>query len=267
MEEELIYYSLPDQLNLDSTDILFIASDIKKIALDCRSNGILFNPNDLIDSFQKSLSKGTIVVPAYSDYLKNGDTFKQETTKPSTGALSNRVMRRKDFVRSKDPLHSVFAWGKFSKTISTIGSESSLGEGSVFEFLFKNNAKMICIDVDFQNSLTFVHYVEEKLQVNYRKAYQWSFNLQLKGEKERIKKITFYTKKPWVLTDLHQFQRDAIQNGVVKELKLGKSTIYHFQLNEIHQFIEQYIKSKNKLHRISFVELGKNIARKILRKK
>jgi len=188
------YLNLAIRLPLKPNDVLFIASDIKQIALDCRAKGEQFDVNAFIESFQSVLSEGTLIVPAYTDYLKNGSSFDHAKDRASTGALSNKVQRRKDFIRSKDPLHSVFAWGKHADEIAELDGPSSLGEGSIFDFLYKKEAKMICIDVDFQNSLTFVHYVEEKEQVSYRKPYNWNLNVVFEG-KSYAKDLIFHTKK------------------------------------------------------------------------
>lgn len=110
--DKMGYLDLASKLDLRSDDLLFIASDIKQLALDCKATGTHFDTNAFIASFQEVLSSGTIIIPAYTDYLKDGGVFDHAKAKPSTGALSNRVMRMKDFVRSNDPLHSVLVWGQ-----------------------------------------------------------------------------------------------------------------------------------------------------------
>jgi len=144
------YLSIASQLPLNKDDVLFIASDIKQIALECRAAGEPFDVNAFIESFQDVLSEGTLVVPAYTDYLKNGETFDHKKAKPSTGALSNKVQRRKDFIRSKDPIHSVFAWGKHADEIANLDNESTLGEGSIFGLLHR----------ELQNIV--MHFIERK---------------------------------------------------------------------------------------------------------
>ena len=145
------YLDLAAALPLNSNDSLFIASDVKQLALDARNEGNAFNANTFIESFQERLSAGSLLIPAYTDNLKNGDTFDHVKSKPTTGALSNKVGRRKDFIRSKDPLHSVYAWGKGASKIADLDSNSSLGEGSIFHWMHDHKAKMMCIDVHFQN--------------------------------------------------------------------------------------------------------------------
>jgi len=53
-------------------------------------------------------------------------------------------------------------------------NESSFGSDSPFAYLHREKGKMLMIGVDYQSSFTFVHYVEECRQVNYR--YIKTFN-------------------------------------------------------------------------------------------
>lgn len=259
------YLDIATQLSLKENDVLFIASDIKQLALNARAKGDSFDVNAFIESFQELLPKGTLVIPAYTDLLKPGDVFDHKKAKPTTGALSNKVMRRKDFVRSKDPLHSVFAWGKYSQEIKNMDGPSTLGKGSVFDLLFENSAKMICIDVDFQNSFTFVHYIEEKMEVNYRKAYHWSIDRLIDGVKDS-KSFIFHTKRPGVLTDLEDLQKRSVEDGVNDVFQFENSTIQFFDLGEMHAYVENYVQNGGKLYRRSAMFLAKSIAKKILKK-
>jgi len=260
------YLSIASQLPLNKDDVLFIASDIKQIALECRAAGEPFDVNAFIESFQDVLSEGTLIVPAYTDYLKNGETFDHKKAKPSTGALSNKVQRRKDFIRSKDPIHSVFAWGKHADEIANLDNESTLGEGSIFGLLHREKAKMICIDVNFQNSLTFVHHIEEKEKVSYRKNYHWQMKSIVDGN-ESNKELLFHTKKPWILTDLYGLQKKSADDGVNILFGFNNSTIQFFSLDEMHDYILKFMKSGQKLYQVSLMHFVKSIAKKILGRK
>lgn len=260
------YLELAESLPLKKNDILFIASDLGQLAKDCRARGERFDANAFIESFQSFLSDGTIVIPAYTDNLWNGDTFNYHKSRPTTGALSNKVFRRKDFVRSHDPLHSVFAWGKYAEDIEKLNAESTFGKGSIFDFLYTHKAKMICIDVHFQNSLTFVHYVEEKKGVKYRKFY----DLQLKvmdDHGEHDQKIRFHTKKPWILTDLYDLQQSMGAEGIKTNYKFGNVKIQYFELRKAHNYIVDYIHSGRRLYQVDLIHFVKRVIKKIIRKK
>lgn len=257
------YLSLASQLELKESDILFIASDVTQLALNARSTGERFDANAFIESFQSVLSSGTIVIPAYTDHLKNGGTFDHVKAKPTTGALSNKVARRKDFIRTKDPLHSVFVWGKHQEELSQLDGPSSLGKGSIFEWLYENDARMICIDVKFQNSLTFVHYVEEINKVKYRKPYHWRIERIFKEDSD-TKEIAFYSRQPWVLTDLELLQNSSLESGVNTKYLLNQSEIHAFEFRKMFDHIQGMLDRGEKLHRVSLIHFAKNIARKIL---
>jgi len=260
------YLELAESLPLNDDDILFIASDLQQLVLDCRKRDESFDVNSLIESFQKILCNGTIVIPAYTDNLWSGDKFDWETTKPTTGALSNKVFKRTDFVRSRDPLHSVLAWGKKSSDISELSSESTLGKGSIFEYLHQNNAKMICIDVHFQNSFTYVHYVEEMLQVKYRKYYNLILNVKTEGA-FKSKMVKFHTKKPWVLTDLYELQHSFNVDGIKTNYQFDQVKIQFFELDKAYDYVEGYIKSGKRLYQIDILHYLKRIVKRIIGKK
>ncbi|PWL24246.1 MAG: hypothetical protein DCO96_14695 [Fluviicola sp. XM-24bin1] len=259
------YLDLAVALPLKSNDSLFIASDVTQMALDARNDGNAFNANAFIESFQNVLSEGDLLIPAYTDNLKDGDTFDHSKSKPTTGALSNKVGRRKDFIRSKDPLHSVYAWGKSATTISELDGQSSLGEDSIFHWMHDNKAKMMCIDVHFQNSLTYVHFVEERRKVKYRKPYNWTIKRVFKEHSDE-KSFVFYSRQPWVLTDLELLQNKAIEKGVAQVFEINNATILFFEILEMHQLIESMLDNGEKLHRINLVHFAKGIAKRILGK-
>lgn len=257
------YLNLASSLPLSSTDHVFIASDVKQLALDARSDRSAFNANAFIESFQEKLSDGSLLIPAYTDDLKDGDTFDHVKSKPTTGALSNKVGRRKDFKRSKDPLHSVYVWGKGADEIVEMDGDSSLGKGSIFHWMHDHQAKMMCIDVHFQNSLTYVHFVEEQRKVRYRKPYRWTIQRIFK-ESSDDKTFTFYSRQPWVLTDLELLQNRAITSGVAQVFELKNAKVLYFDILEMHQLIEEMLDKGEKLHRISLIHFAKGVVKKML---
>jgi aminoglycoside 3-N-acetyltransferase len=258
------YTSIPTQLGLKSDDFLFISSDVYAMAKVCKTQQTPFQVDAFIDAFQQELNEGTIVIPAYTDLLQDGDVFDYSKSKPTTGAVSNKVMKRKDFVRSKDPLHSVFSWGKYQSEISKLEDESTFGKNSIFAFLHQNKGKMLIIDVDLQDSFTFVHYVEEQLQVNYRRYYTLEIIRKIAGEEEKLK-VQFHTKKPGILTDLDALQHTFIQEQVIEVYNWGNIPIFIIDLEKAYSSIEKFLQSGGKLHRFELTFYIKCIAKKFVR--
>lgn len=261
------YLKLAESLPLKDDDILFIASDLHTIARDCRKNGERFDANEFIDSFQKVLSKGTLIIPAYTDNLWSGDTFDIKKSRPTTGALSNKALRRSDFKRTMEPLHSVFVWGRDTDEVLALNPESTFGKDGIFGFLHRKKAKMICVDVHLQNSFTFVHYVEEKLKVKYRKYYHLEMDMIDENGESRSKKIAFHTKRPWILTDLYDLQQSLGADRVKQNFKFRNSKIQYFELDKAYKYVIKYIRSGKKLYHIDLTHLVKTIVKKIIGRK
>lgn len=261
------YLKLAESLPLEKDDILFVASDLHTIAMDCKARGERFDVNAFIDSFQSVLSSGTLIIPAYTDDLWSGGTFDVRNSKPTTGALSNKVFRRKDFQRTMDPLHSVFVWGRDTQEILNLNPGSTFGEDSVFGYLYRKKAKMICIDVHLQNSFTFVHYVEEKLNVKYRKHYHLHLKVIDYEGLEVEKEIDFHTKRPWILTDLYDLQQSFGADGVKQNYKFGHSKIQYFELAKAHNYVIKYIRSGKRLYQVDLTHFLKSILKKIIGRK
>lgn len=260
---EQLYTDLIDQLELHSEDTVFISSDVTKLALHFKKEGIAFSPDHLIDLLQQRLSNGTLIIPAYTDLLKNGDTFDRQRSKPTTGALSNRVFKRKDFVRTKDPLHSVFVWGKNASEIIALKDKSTFGKNSIFGYLDRSNAKMVILDVDFQDSFTFVHYIEENRKVNFRKPYHWKMIVMDQGE-QQVQEVVFYTKKPGFLVDLDDLQHELIRSRVVQKKKIFNIPVLIMELGSTGQAIEQYMDKGGKTYSFSWKIWMKQMVKKII---
>ena len=242
MSEIIPYDSIPFHLGLDADETVFIASDIGPSAMYEKSEGNVFDVNLFIDCFQKAFCYGTIVFPAYTDLLRDGDTFDSKESIPTSGALSKKVLKRREFQRTSDPLHSVLAWGRKTPEIIELKDDSTFGEGSIFSFLKQARAKMIFIDVDFNNSFTFVHYVEEALNVEYRKYFNLSIERKL-AKTTDVKQIKFHTKKPGIVTQLSKLEDDLTKEGILSVHLINNSVYKIIDLKKAYLRIEEEIKS------------------------
>lgn len=257
---------LVDSFSLKSDDCIFISSDITRLALLFRSQGSSFSVPDFIAQVQAKIPDGTLIIPAYTDYLVSGDTFDLFQSKPSTGALSNKVWKIKSFARTSDPIHSVFVWGKLQAECLQLEDDHVFGEKSIFGFLDRTSAKLIFLDVPFQTSFTYVHYVERKLNVWYRKNYRLNLFRQLEHEKQSIQRI-FHTKKRGVLTDLALLEQEFKASKIAQKLDFHSIAIISVSANDASVFIEKFVQSGKKLHRFSWREFFRRWIRVIFRKR
>jgi aminoglycoside 3-N-acetyltransferase len=260
-----LYQELVDSFGVSQNDILLISSDITNLAKHFKSSGEAFNVNTFIDTLQESMPSGTIIIPAYTDNLRNGDVFDYKKSKPTTGALSNRIGRRKDFTRTFDPIHSVYVWGSHKEEIVGLSDETAFGEKSIFGFLAKENTKFVFIDVDLQNSFTFVHYLEQKENVSYRKFYP--LEIQIKNEDIVAPKlIQFHTKKIGVSTNLYPLQKFLLDNKFLLEKEVCGARIQLSSADAMTNGVKACQNKGIKLYKFEIGLAAKQIVKRILGK-
>ena len=261
---DISFEDLPFHLNINENDTVFISADLKNIAYALKSKNKIVQIDQFIDNFKLILKNGTIVIPAYTDNLKNLGTFNYLKDKPTTGSISNKVFKRKDFTRSNDPLHSVFAWGKNTNQILDLKDNSTFGKNSIYSFLHQQNAKFIFIDVHIENSFTFVHYVEEHLAVNYRTFEKITyFNIDNQNNKS-TKEILFFKKKWGIINDFEKLNSNFQSKGIFTNYNYLNIPIEICSAEKAFTEIKRTIETKEKVHRFKFVIFIKDFLRSLI---
>ena len=109
--------------------------------------------------------KGTLIVPTYTNSFSNNQIFDAKNTASKMGVFAEWVRLNSEGIRSLDPAYSVTAIGAKSNYYSDNIANNSLSEGSVFDRILTNNAKILCLN---HPGCTFIHFVERELKVPYR---------------------------------------------------------------------------------------------------
>ena len=222
---------LIQQIVADGKHSIYLASDIKRLSLECKKNGEIFNANAFIDGLKEALLPDqSLIIPAFTDNLKSGSEFDARKSKPNIGALPNRVFRRKDYFRTRDPLHSAFIYGAFAN--ENFEAKSTFGENSLFHNLLKNNVVQVFVDVDLQNSFTFIHYAEELQKVAYRKHYAFRY---FEGGEQKMH--AFHTRKPGYITDLSKLQSKMLAAGILQQSELNGINVFRMETKKAFDFL------------------------------
>ena len=107
---------LLNKLKIKKGDKVLVTSNILRILLKFKKKEINFNPNILIDTLKKKIGKnGTLLIPTYNWDFCRGKTFDYNKTPSQSGALGNIALKRKDFMRSFNPIYSLAVTGKDKK--------------------------------------------------------------------------------------------------------------------------------------------------------
>jgi len=154
------------KLGLSKKDTVLIHSDVTPIV---KYAGVSWNEASLIlkESILELIGEnGTLVVPTFNFDFINKKKYIHEKTPSNCGFFSNYILFQNESFRSFHPIHSFCAIGKNASNLMNKVSKSSTGKNSVFDKLYKINAKILLFNFDL--GTTFVHYAEQKKKVNYR---------------------------------------------------------------------------------------------------
>ena len=111
--------------------------------------------------------KGTLVVPTYT---LDRHTIYDRATTPSqnVGVLPEIVRQIEGAVRSACPMHNHAAIGRDAALLNAPTGHFSLGAGSDFELLLREDFTLLLLGAGITEGATFVHHVEALEQVPYR---------------------------------------------------------------------------------------------------
>jgi aminoglycoside 3-N-acetyltransferase len=111
--------------------------------------------------------EGNLIVPTFTYSFTAGEIYDPAKSPSGVGALSEHFRFMPGVKRTLDPIFSFAAHGPAAQQLAVLAPATCFGPGSVFEFLEKQNARLVFAGCSFDRA-TFVHYVEQKRTVSYR---------------------------------------------------------------------------------------------------
>ena len=127
-------------------------------------------------------TSGTLLVPTYNwDFSSKGKTYMHNVTPSQVGLFSNYILFNESSIRSFHPVYSFAAIGPHAPALFEGISKSSYGQNSVFQRLHQMNAKMVFFNLTLKQGATFIHYVEQMQDVDYRFVKEFHGRVQRDG--------------------------------------------------------------------------------------
>lgn len=249
------YNSYLDDFDIGKGDVLFISSDISKIAYHFMINSLTFNPNMFIDCLIDKIGEnGTLVFPTYNWDFCKGITFEYNKTKSKVGALTNIALQRKDFKRTKHPIYSFVAWGKDQDLLCSMGNKSSFGSDSPFAYFYDVNAKNLFIDVDYNHSMTFVHYLEEKNNVKYRFSKNFKAGCIDEFSKFSTRTYSMFVRPidGTVETMVEPMNEIFVREQIVQEMIINESRLRVLDMKKAYDLVESDIINNNSKNLVQY---------------
>lgn len=269
MKEYIPYQQFFQHFPIDRNEVIYVSSDLRKLIYQAKKHKEIFDLTSFLDGLKQKISEnGTIIIPTFNYQIKSGDTFDVRKTMPITGTLSVEAMQDQSFKRTGNPMHSVAVWGKYQKEYLKLSNKSSFGTDSVFQLMYEQGAKLLAIDVDLQQSLTFAHYAEEAANVSYRysKTY-WVNYLDETGHLSK-KEFSIFSKKPGYINQVNPLWNDFKQAGAVQELTINQVSCFVLDLRKAYDIMMADLKENHarKMTYFSWENYFKGIIKKMIGK-
>lgn len=188
--------------------------------------------------------KGTLVFPTYNYDFCHGTSYDDRETPSQVGQLTEFVRKREEAIRTFHPVYSHAVIGAKQEYYSRGLSKSGFGKGSLFDRLRGDpDAYILYFGVDW-NLGTFIHHVEESLQVPYR------FVKKFPGQVTEQGKVRDYTAEIFsrylelgIVINLRPFQQYMLEIGKNKQVALGRGTLSLVKVSDYFENAsEQYQK-------------------------
>ncbi len=269
MQAYVPYLHFFDHAPVAAGDFIYVSSDLRKLAYQAKKHREQFDPQLFLKALkQKITPEGTIIIPAFNYTLKHRDTFNIRHTPPITGTLPVEALKDEDFKRTPNPMHSFAVWGKWQQQIMALPNISSFGADSPFAMMQQSGCRLLGIDVDLQQSLTFAHYAEEMAAVSYRKHRTYEVSYTAADGSTSQAQFSIYAKKPGYVNQVNPLLPLFRQAGIIREFSVNQVPCFVLDLRASYELMMHDLLQQQARHMtyFSWQVWMRSLAKSILRK-
>jgi aminoglycoside 3-N-acetyltransferase len=212
-------------LDIRDGDTILVHSDIAAFGkLASHNRECLLG--SLVDLLKLAVGpNGRLLMPAFSYSFCKNEPFDILRSKSTVGTLTEYFRLRPDVVRSRQPIFSVAIDAPDAKTFAIV-DDDAFSKNGIFGKLHAAGAKIVCFGSSFNNSITFIHYVEQSRGVDYR--YLKTFKGEIVDENgSHQESCTYYVRdldrNP--MLDTSRLRQRLLDAGLMKETRVGGGTI------------------------------------------
>jgi aminoglycoside 3-N-acetyltransferase len=229
-------------LGLIKGDLLFIHSSLFNFGLpsDCSISEV---PSKIFNKLQNTIgAEGTIAVPTFNFDFCNGLPFNiQETPSKIMGVFSEFVRKHPQAKRSKHPMQSIAAVGPMTDFIIENDTESSFSPDGPFDRLKTLEGKILLLGADI-NSVSMIHYVEEKCKVPYRywKTFEGTY-IDKNISTTKSYKMYVRSMETNPLLKINGIERELKKTDKLLESQIGSGFIRIFNISDFVSIAEDFI--------------------------
>ena len=180
--------------------------------------------NAIISCFLEVLTdKGTLIMPTFTYNFCRYQDYDKLHSKSTMGILTEFFRKMKGVVRTNDPIFSFAIWGAKTKDFLK-DTPTCFGEGCVYDMLHKNNGKIVLFGTE-NLGYTFTHFIEERLNINYRHFKEFSGKLIDENGLIHLKSIKLFVRDIEFGLDIEKHKKLLKQSNNFKKEFFGNAPI------------------------------------------
>lgn len=234
---------------------LFFKLKIKKgskIILHSNTAGLLqlSNSKKSFDIFFQLLLQtigktGTLVIPTYNYDFTRGKVFDKKKSPSQIGVFGNYMLKKYFKNRTNNPIFSHLVFGKDFEKLMGTNDNDIFGNQSFFSELERLDFLIVCFCCS-PASITFNHYIENKMNVGYRFLKKFvGFKKSTKGlEKTKISYYVGRKKTNYLIKEKNLLS--LVNNKKFLETSFGRFNCYSVNAKYYSKIIQKKISLNDK---------------------
>jgi aminoglycoside N3'-acetyltransferase len=224
--------------------VSFVHTDISRIDLrilrDTKYGDKL--QSRAINYLIQGLNSEELWFPAYNyDFGKN-KTFNPKLDGTSVGAINTEVLKMTNSIRTYTPMYSYVGFGEILRPkIQNI--YNPFNEGSEMHSLLYHDADVIFFGAEL-NSFTFIHYIEEFNNINYRYVKKIAGELYVDQKlytatvELKVRPMGKYLRYDW-----EKIENDLVENKIIRPLNKISNKAFAVNMADTLSHITKKLKS------------------------
>jgi aminoglycoside 3-N-acetyltransferase len=214
------------EAGLESGDTLMLHGDALALTQIAVEGDAAARAEVLFQAIEAVLGPGgTLIMPSFTYSATKNEVFDPATTPGTVGMLAELFRLRPGTARTAQPIFSVAVRGAGTSAIMAGQITDCFGPGSVFDRLYETNALIACLGCGFDR-ITFVHYVEQRLEVPYRFMKRFDARIVEAGRERAV--ATDYLVRDLAReteTDLSRLKSALQAAGLLKIVPFGRAAL------------------------------------------
>jgi aminoglycoside 3-N-acetyltransferase len=140
----------------------------------------------VFDSLREVVGEtGTLMFPVFNFSFSNDSPegyWSLDETKSDMGVLTEYVRHHEDSVQTVHPFYSFAIVGDKAGAMGKIHSRDTFSEEYIFGEVHSQNAQILVLGLEYNDAMTFFHYVEQQEGVDYRFKKDFHGTIDIHGK-------------------------------------------------------------------------------------